>query len=99
MQSVIALFDGAGHGACAHIVIDGSGSDSLLLLELRGKIIKIAAQQGNDLLHIQSDIRDLLPSGKMIAVEVAVPATQLARYQIFIKVHGSTPLFWRYYTT
>ena len=95
VNTVISLFLRAGHDPGADVVIDGGRRDRFLLLQLRGEVVKIFPQQGDDLLHIQADIGDLLPRGEPEAIEIALPAAQLARDQLLIVAQQNTPAFFR----
>ena len=74
MNAVVALFDRLRHDPGPNVVVDRGGGDELLLLELRRKIIQMLLEQDDELLHIQAEVGDLLPTRQMISVQILFPA-------------------------
>ena len=92
VQPVIPLFPRLRHHLRAHIIVDRRRGDQLILLQLRRQIVQILLQQRHHLLHIQPDIRDFLPRGQPEALQIFLPAPQLARDQPLIVPHRCSSL-------
>ena len=87
MHAVIPPLHRLRHDLDADVVVDRRRRNELLILELRREIVQIFAQQHRDLLHIQSQIGDLLPARKPEIVQILFPAAQLARNERVIVCH------------
>ena len=98
VDAVVTLFDGAGHNTVPHIVIDRRRRNRFLVLEFGRQVIEITAQQRDDLFHVKPNIRDLLPGGQTVTVQVAIPTAQLAGNQFLIVAHTNAPLSAGYYS-
>ena len=57
-----------GHHLQPDVVVDGGGGHRLVLLVLHGDEVQVLGQQGNDLVHVQADVRQLLPGGEFVMV-------------------------------
>ena len=89
----IALLHRLRHHLRAHVVVDGGRRDELLLLQLRGQIIQIFLQKVDELIHVEAEIRDILPLGQAEAVEVSLPPAKLAGHQFTAECHGIASSF------
>ena len=76
-----------------------SGFIGLGLLELGRQIVKVLPQKQHDLLHVQPEIRDLLPRGQAIGGEILFPAPQLAHDKVIVEFHKLTHTFRNQYST
>ena len=86
--AVVPALYGLGHHFDPDVIIDGSGGNELFLLQFGRKIVQIVLQQYRDLLHIQPEIRDLLPGGQAETVQIGLPAAELPRHQRLVISHG-----------
>lgn len=85
---VILPFFRGGHHLQPDIVVDGGGGHRLVLGVLHGDEIQVLAQQGNHLVHVQANVRQLLPGGKFVVVQIMLPPDELVGYQLFVIRHG-----------
>ena len=99
MHAVVALFARLRQKPGADVVVDGGRRDGLGLLELGRQIVKVLPQKQHDLLHVQPEIRDLLPRGQAIGGEILFPAPQLAYDKVIVEFHKLTHTFRNQYST
>ena len=84
---ILALFRG-GHDLEADVVVDGRGGHGLVLRVLHGDEVQVLAQQGDDLIHVQADVRQLFPGGQLVVVQVMLPPDELVGDQLLVVAHS-----------
>ena len=90
VHPVVALLDRLRHDPGPDVVVDGGSRNELFLLELRRKIVQILLQKRDHLFHIQTEVRDLLPGGQPVLIQIGLPSPQLACDQLFVVRHTIT---------
>ena len=88
MYPVILPFFRCGHHLQPDIVVDGGGGHRLVLGVLHGDEIQVLAQQGDHLVHVQTNVRQLLPGGELVVVQIMLPPDELVGNQLFVIRHG-----------
>ena len=89
---VLPLLRG-GHDLQADVVVDGGGGDRLVLLVLHGDEIQVLTQQGDNLIHIETDVGQLLPSGELVIVQVILPSAKLMGHQFLVVAHKTLSFY------
>ena len=84
---ILPLFRG-GHHLQPDIVVDGGGGHRLVLGVLHGDEIQVLTQQGDHLVHVQTNVRQLLPGGELVVVQIMLPPDELVGNQLFVIRHG-----------
>ena len=93
MDAVIALLFRLRQELRSDIIVDHRGRDGLRLLEIRRQEAQILRQKLNDLLHIQAEIRDLVPIRQAVAPQNMLPPAELADDEAVIICHLFTHTF------
>lgn len=88
VDPVILAFFRGGHDLQADVVVDGRGGHGLVLGVLHGDEIQVLAQQGDDLVHVQADVRQLLPGGQLVVVQIVLPPDELVGDQLLVVAHS-----------
>ena len=84
---ILALFRG-GHDLEADVVVDGRGGHGLVLRVLHGDVGQVLALQGDDLVDVQADIRQLFPGGQLVVVQIMLPPDELVGNQLLVVAHS-----------
>ena len=88
---VLALYR-RGHDLQPHIVVDGGGGHKPLLRPRRGgDKTEILLQQHDDLIHIQTQIRNGVPLRQVVVGDEFVPAPQLVGHKVLVVLHEKAP--------
>ena len=87
VHPVVFPFLRGGHHLQANVVVDGGGGDRLVLGVFDGDEVQVLAQQGDDLVHVQADVRQLLPGGQLVVVQVVLPPDELVGNQLLVIRH------------
>ena len=89
---VLPLFRG-GHDLQADVVVDGGGGDGFVLLVLHGDEVQVLTQQGDDLIHVEADVGQLLPGGELVIVQVILPPLELVGHQFLVVAHETLSFY------
>ena len=78
-----------GHDLQPDVVVDGGGGHGLVVLHvLHGNEVQVLTQQGDDLVHVQADVRQLLPGGQPVVVQVVLPPQELVGGEVPVVAHS-----------
>ena len=86
MHAVVFALHRGRHDLQTHIVVNGRSRDKFVFL-VAGDEVQILLQQVDDLIHIQSEIRDGIPLRQMIVCNKLIPPLQFMGNQCLVIAH------------